>query len=460
MELGDCQNLVVWFDDAQDEVWGRFVEREWRGDPFRISGEGGAAGPAAVAYNVGRHLWLVTWPVPSDAGDLDIVGRFVQCAALEGDVFAITDGELADDQVAVAAHGEGFAVAWRRSSDTNSMVMGAFVAGQQSRGEAIIEDGQASEPAVACEAAEPCLIVWSQTVEGQRDVIGRWWWPREEVAGNDFLPVAAGEVDEYEAAVAWNGADGVEGYLVTWTAGPADASAIWARAYGATGVSGTQRDAYHALTDAFGLGDLEPARQSDVTRLGHHFVVVWSEAARGEAEIRGQLVLVRREGEPATGAVVDVSRPVIDFPPTDSYPAVAWSGESLALVVWQSQTQAPDDPGEVYGRQRLFGGRIEIEGRVTSRRPASATALDPFANRVRLDVAVERVLKGRFSCSTARVYFDVDAASESFDVGDRVRVAGDPSASGDECGLDVGADGTSIAAAGVERRYAPSALTP
>jgi hypothetical protein len=80
-------------------------------------------------------------------------------------------------------------------------------------------------------------------------------------------------------------------------------------------------------------------------------------------------------------------------------------------------------------------------------------------NGQHVEVAVERVLAGSFSCQTAHVYFDAGAWDVPA-VGDRVRISAEPASSGEACALDVGAPGTGIVALTAEPAFAPYALRP
>lgn len=464
-ELGDCQNLVVWYDETAHAIRGRFVEGTWRGEVMTISGDAGAAGPPAVAFNGRRHMWLVVWPRTNEGGNTDISGRFVECGNVVRTVFNITDGATNDDQVAVASHGEGYAVLWHRVTDGGaSQVHGAAVFEAASQYHVVLEDGGASEPGVACEAAEPCLAVWSAVGEGgqQHNIIGRWWWPREELTGERYLTIAGGEVDQHEPAVAWNGTEGTRAYLVTWTHGGADNGAIYGRGVGVVGDgAGTTRDAYDPLGEAARLnGDGGPAGQSDVGSLGIGFAVVWSDHTHEPAAIKGRFVRVRRDGGP--GAIVAVSQPeTLDNPRTDTYPAVSASGPAVSLVVWEAAFEGSDATA-ILGRQTAFPGGtggdvlrdVELIGRVTAVRAAEAAD-----GQATLSVAVEQVLTGRFSCSNAEVYYDTAMWPGPFEVGDRLRITGAQDETTAPCELAVGEPGTSIQDVD-QRRFTPFLQKP
>ncbi len=112
-----CQHLVVWLDTdmADGAIWGRFIESDRLGEPFLISSDLGAAGPPEVAYSPALEKWLVVWPAPHLASVSMLRGRMVACPAPEGPVIEIGHYFLIEDQPAVAADGDGFAVVWRRS---------------------------------------------------------------------------------------------------------------------------------------------------------------------------------------------------------------------------------------------------------------------------------------------------------------------------------------------------------
>jgi len=339
-ELGDCQNLVVWWDDTADEVWGKFVEREWRGEAFRISGEYSAIGPAKVAYNHHLRRWLVVWQTRLDDGRSGVVGRYVECGGLEGNVFGVSD-DGTEDQPAVAPTGEQFAVVWRSApSEERHQVSGALVAGFEIRYLVELTDEAAvSEPAIACENRGDCLVLWTIEREHGSDVLGRYWFPREDYVGHEALQVAVTERSERYPAVAWNGwynTAGHAAYAVTWTDEGGEHSTVRARTVYPT--DNQKLDTYVVSEKQILVSDEEwVSDYGDVASLGQDFVAVWSTGHDEPRHVVARRLLYDADTRTISrGDEVWVS----DKEQPETYPAVASALDPLALVVWQIEWPA------------------------------------------------------------------------------------------------------------------------
>lgn len=424
----DCQNLVVWWDETAKQIWGRFVEPEWRGEPFLISGEARADGPPSVSFNRERRRWFVVWRADTYANRGEIWGRYVDCGDLEGPPFHIASDPMNDDQPAALAFGTTFGVVWRRSSDaTGSKIYGAQIVGLDTRHVTQISggDGHALEPAAACEPNEPCLVVWTRVVGDSRDVVGRYWFPHEAYHGEKLLEIATTERRERYPAVAWNGE--VDTYLVTWTDEGGDRATVRARAVHPTAprslddyvvgqhtmqVSPSGRDADHG----------------DVAAIGHDFVVVWAEGDGQIQDIASRRVSVPRDTHAPSGhATVSVSQ----ADPAERYPAVASAGDPLALAVWE--TEWPNGGIDIMGRHyvvpRSGGGvLIVLRGEVTAQ-----SVVDGGGH---WDMGVGEVLAGTFACNEAHIYYDdSNPVATPVDVGDEVTVSGQALPAPYECAL-------------------------
>ncbi len=437
-EVNDCQNLVVWWDESEKEIWGRFVEREWRGEPFLISGEYSAEGRPKVAYNHWRKLWLVVWSSEMDVGPNAIRGRYVQCDDLEGRVFTISRAEgaesAADDQPVVAPHGEHFfAVAWRRAREGGGhAIVGSHVAGTATRAYAVLGDGAVSEPAIACESRGDCLVAWTREHEGNKDVVGRYWFPREEYVSDSLLEIAVSAHGERYPSVAFNGWYDRWAYAVSWTDEGEEHTSVRARTVYPTDDS--KLDTY-VVSDSVLIvaADGPNDDHGDVAALGPDFVLVWS---TGEAELKDILatrLLYFPETRGLTAGTIGV---VAEHDAAEIYPAVASAGNPLALAVWQIERE---------------GGDSGILGRHVAVRPTERVVLfgevlgggfvvhgDPTWS-----VGVRRVLEGSFTCAEASVFVaDADAVDQTLSVGDMVSVHADLLPAEGVCALSVGAAGT------------------
>jgi hypothetical protein len=417
-EREECQNLVVWWDEHAGEIWGRFVERHELGEPFLISGDAGADGPPAVAYNARRQLWLVVWSDMVEGGNSDVRARFVSCEGVEEHVFTVPTDPATADQPAVAAFDETFGIVWRQGEGGRARIMGGQVVELSVHQIVPIGPvGEVSEPAVACEPNEPCLVAWTRAEGDALDVVGRYWFPHEEYAGERHLTIATSPRRERYPSIAWNDADGIECYVVTWTDEGGERATVRARSV---------YPAAPRTLDDYVLGDpalivSEDGHNSDhgdVARLGRGFVVVWASGADAVQDIWGRRVSVSGTARLlANGSLV----PVSDSPMIERYPAVSSSGDPLALAVWEAERDNHD---------------IDIFGRhVAATAPGAAGTLVTLLGQLRRHtpvadggvwtVSVNSVLSGHFPCAEARVYYDQDAQIDpSLQPGDHVLVRG------------------------------------
>ena len=453
-ELGDCQNLVVWWDEPARQIWGRFVERQWRSEPFLVSGDMSATGPPKVAYSIPRHQWLVVWADVTDGAQRVIRGRYIKCAAVQEAVFTIGGEVAGDDQPAVAATGEQFAVVWRHTvGDTGSQIMGAHVVGTQTQQlKAISDAGIVSEPAIACEGRGECLVAWTWEHSGDRDVVGRYWFPRESYVGTRLLEIAVTDRIERYPSIAWNGWYDRGAYAVTWADEAGDSSVIRVRTvYPGTG---DRLDGY-VLGEPVLLvsGENHRSDHADVAALGPGFVAVWSTGATVPAEI-----VARRLGyDPNTrGLSLGPVTAVGSHDAVEDYPAVPSSLDPLTLVVWQIDRGA--DASDVLGRHvavpALAGGQVALLGALRSVPGGSGSLLQ--AGAATWNVQVLKVREGEFECGQALVRFSRAApAIPALMMGDLVFVRGNVSPADGACTVTVGAAGTSVSRATIGRLVLP-----
>ncbi len=442
-EMVDCQNLVVWWDETQHEVWGRFVEPEWKGEAFKVSGDASAEGPPKVAYNHASRRWLVVWASGTDAGPLVIRGRYVQCAEPKEEVFVIGLGDgvapPGDDQPAVADHGEHFAVVWRRAREGGEhQMIGANVVGLGWRQIAeISESGDVAEPAIDCEDRGDCLVAWTRGSTSDSDVVGRYWFPREEYVGSDILEIAATDLPESYPSVAWNGWYDRGAYAVTWTE-DRRYPAVLARTVYPTDPS--KLDTYVLSPAAIEIESIVGgAYAADVASLGPDFVVVWAaDPELGAPDIYMARLKYNPDGRTLTrGDVVNVS----DLEPAEGYPAVASALDPLTLSVWQIEWE--NGSADIMGRHvALSPSKVSLLGVVGSRSVAIQTG-SPAQEGAPLEVIVRRVLAGSFDCSVAEVYETVsDTIDPMIQTGDMVSLRADPAPDYGSCALVVGPPGT------------------
>jgi len=221
--FGPCKHLVVWRDTstADGAIWGRSIGAGELGDTFRVSGDAGAAGPPAIAFSAILERWLVVWAAPDEQRVSKVRGRLVSCSGPEGDVIEIGRYWLIEDQPAVADDGDGFAVVWRRSFSgrPDLQLVGVRVRSATVPEPDMLGDpGWVSEPALACDDSGACLVAWTDGAElRERDVLARWWTPRTGTVDAAVARVAASDVPEFAASVAWNGAPGVSAFALTWS---------------------------------------------------------------------------------------------------------------------------------------------------------------------------------------------------------------------------------------------------
>jgi hypothetical protein len=425
-EAGECQNLTVWWDESGHKIGGRFVGRDSRQEAFLISGDTTVAGAPSVAYNATLARWLVVWPGHSAERGMEIYARRVRCAAAEEAVFVVGSAEGDDDQPAAVAFGEAFGVVWRHATEGGgSRVVGARVVGTGTSNNVVIspEGQEASEPAVACEPGEPCLVAWTRSDGSNRDVIGRYWFPREEYVGDTLLDLATTGVRERAPALAWNGE--VDAYLVVWTR-EGDGLSIQGRAVYPT--SPRHLDDYALGAAATIRSDEVDADEADVAPLGRDFAVVWSQGAGTLEDIAGRRVSVLRDGH------VLLLHPLVmvsDAEAAERAPAVSSARDPVALVVWE--VDWPNNDTDISGRHVVFpvsgsGGLIVLGGRVT--------AIDDLSGSGRWTMRVDKASGAPFTCDTADVYYDGGGPMQPpAAVGDTVTVSGQALAGPHTCSI-------------------------
>jgi hypothetical protein len=460
-ELGDCQNLVVWWNETAGKIYGRFVEREWRGNVINVSGDFGAVGPPKVAYNIGRKVWLVVWADVTDGGARIIRARYLRCGSDEGGVFHIGGDGAADDQPVVASHGEYFAVAWRRAAEGGGhRILGAYVVGMETRLLTSLsgDPSVVSEPAIACEVRGDCLVAWTRGEAAQRDVVGRYWFPRENYVGTRLLEIAVTGHAERYPSIAWNGWYDRGAYAVTWTEEGEAYTAVRARTVYPG--EGDRLDGYVLGTPVI-LVSAEDSESdhADVAQLGPGFVVVWSAGAT----VPGDIVTRRLAYDPLARTLTPGPIGIVgEHDARETYPAVPSSLDPLTLVVWQIEREG--GMSDILGRHFLVPpatGRVILLGVVAGDRPTGGAGSDldaaPGAG-ARWNITVLAVIEGTFECTAAVVLADDPAlVDDRVARGDLVTVRGDLAPAQGACVLTVGATGTSITRATVGQTHLPFA---
>jgi hypothetical protein len=338
----DCQHLVVWLDtDVSDgAIWGRFVEANRIGETFLVSADLGAAGPPEVAYSTALERWLVVWPAPNVASVSELRGRMVACPAVEGPVIEIGRYFLIEDQPAVAADGDGFAVVWRRSFSgrPDYQLVGVRVTGATvPEPLAIGAPGPNSEPSLACEGTGPCLVAWaSGSGRYPVDVFARTWTPRSGSLGSDALTVANSDLPEFAPSVAWNGSPTAMAYTVAWSV-ESRYRAVYARTLRG-GVLGPALEVDMSLGGSY---------TPDIAPLGSDVVMAY--ARRGplpewELVRAARFAVTQESGELAFAAASNVSEGSL----RPWAPAVAPASGDDILVTWQDQPA--DDYWQIVAR--------------------------------------------------------------------------------------------------------------
>jgi hypothetical protein len=283
---------------------------------------------------------------------------------------------------------------------------------------ALSPDGPVGEPAVACEPAEPCLVVWTRGEGASRDVVGRYWFPHEEYVGDETLEVAVSSREERYPSVAWNGHDLTWSYLVTWTDEGGDYQTVQARAVHPAGSPRALDDYVVAATTLQLSVGTNTDDHADVAALGPDFVTVWATGRDGPVDIVARRVMLAQGTRDPRG--LDLLY-VSDADPTERYPAVAASGASLALAVWEAEYANRNV--DILGRQvaaapAAGGGPIALVGRLEEH--------DGGRDGGIWVTAVEQVTSGTFPCSRAHVYYSGQTRMDaSLHEGDRVSVRGE-----------------------------------
>ena len=221
-----------------------------------------------------------------------------------------------------ASASSSFDLIARQSSADGTVLPGEFLA------EEVTTDG-ISEPAVASDAADGFVTVWSRL----QSVFARQF-DGGGFAGGE-LPVAVGSVNLRSPDV---GVDAQRGFVVVWEDSDSDDSGIWGRIYEESGANPSA---------IFRVNLVETGRQSEprVAVAGNgEFVVVWVESILPAVSVKGRRF--RRDGTPVGG----------DFPisPDDGnqHFSVAIDGhaDGSFVVVWKRQV-----PGGTVRRPGLEG---------------------------------------------------------------------------------------------------------
>ena len=103
--------------------------------------------------------------------------------APEGPVLEIGRYFLIEDQPAVAADADAFAIVWRRSFSgrPDFQLVGVRLSDSTvPEPHRIGDPGPISDPDLACEGTGPCLVAWASGSDGHypADVLARPWTPR------------------------------------------------------------------------------------------------------------------------------------------------------------------------------------------------------------------------------------------------------------------------------------------
>lgn len=334
----DCQHLVVWWGGAS--AWARFLKPTELGEPFLVSAEGGAASPPAVVYNARLGQWLVVWAGLDERGVSALRGRLIGCPAPEGPVIEVGRYELIEDQPAVAADGEGFAVVWRRSlpGRADRQLVGTRVTdGTVSGAHSIGEPGEIADPALDCEGTGPCLVAWAVGPDSfHQDVLARSWTPRSGSVGADILQIAVGEPDEFAPSVAWNASPDAMAYALAWSV-ESRYRAVNARALRG-GVLGPAREVDMSLGGSY---------MPDIVPLGTGFVIAY--VRRGPLPEWEVTLAVRMPLSSDTAALTRGPSTTVSTGTIWPWaPAIASQGDANVFVVWQDQPSR--DYRQIVGR--------------------------------------------------------------------------------------------------------------
>lgn len=436
-ELGECRNLVVWWDETSQAIFGRFVAPFWRGEPFRISGPAAAVGPAKVAMNPARRRWLVVWTGATEVGPTVIRGRYVDCDDLEGEPFHIgSSGEVPtvdDSEPAVADQGEGWVVVWRRAREGGGGhdILGGRVTGLATGAVIPLSDpagGDVSEPAVDCEPRGGCLVAWTAGDLRGGDVVGVQWWSGEEEIALPRLAIADTDLREHYPSVAWNNTYDRGAYAVTWTEERRFAAVVARTVFRG---EAPDPDLYQLGPSLEVRSTLGGAFHGDVAAVGPDFAVAWAEDPNlGAPDVAARRL--RYSPESRNLSLEDVVI-VSDAAETELYPAVSSARNPLALAVWQVERGVGG--ADIHGRHVVLpAGQVTLVGTV-----AGGTMV---LQQGTLRVKVRRTLRGEFDCTEALVYVDPGTIPVMPRAGDMVSLRGTPATDGNACALQVGPAGT------------------
>jgi hypothetical protein len=331
---GDVKNGVGRISGARVSAAGALLTSE----PLQVSGQDHGAYAPDIAFDGVTHL--VVWQ-DARGGTWDVYGTRLNRLGvpLDGEGFAVCSESRGQGDPAVAFGGGLYMVVWQDSRSGGWDIYGARVSPSgvvlDTEGLAIsTSSGAQRHPSVAYDGVD-FVVVWEDSRNGDWDIYSA----RVNVSGGvldpNGVPVSSGPDDEWTPGIASNGSS----CLVAWQAWRGGSGDVLGAVLGPSGA--TELSKVISISDAGG-------RQwsPDVAFNGREYVVAWSDARRGPANVDIYACRVA-----PNGIVFDVDGVGADTGVFDQLlPSVAAGDLHRVLVVNSSFI-----PSQVFEHKRVWG---------------------------------------------------------------------------------------------------------
>jgi hypothetical protein len=331
---GDVEDGVGLIAGARVSAGGSLLDAT----PLQVSGQDHGAYAPDIAFDGSTHL--VVWQ-ESRGGTWDVYGTRLNKLGvpLDGQGFAVSSEVRGQGRPSVAFGGGLYMVVWQDRRSGVWDVYGARVSPSGAvldrKGLAICaSSGAQRRPAVAYDGTD-FVVVWEDGRNGDWDIYGARVTVDGKVLDADGVAVATGPDDDWTPEIASNGL----GCLVAWQAWHGGSGDVLGTVLGPSGRP--------LLSEAISISDAAGRQWSpDVAFNGREYIVAWSDARRGPANVD-----VYASRVAPNGIVFDPGGVGADTGAFDQLLPSAAAGDMLQVLVVNSSFI----PSSVFEHSRVWG---------------------------------------------------------------------------------------------------------